>query len=128
MIQNNRIYDRSKVIVEVIKEHELKECCFRLFQSDFGKMYYPTYKTVLEILKKAYRKNNIFVAKMDNAMLGFIWFSMDGVFSKFPYLNMLFVFPEFRESGIGRCLLNFFENMVCKESKIPKIKFSFSKK
>ncbi|MCS4474096.1 GNAT family N-acetyltransferase [Clostridium botulinum] len=59
---------------------------------------------------------------MDNAMLGFIWFSMDGVFSKFPYLNMLFVFPEFRESGIGRCLLNFFENMVCKESKIPKIK------
>ncbi|WP_434306054.1 GNAT family N-acetyltransferase [Clostridium botulinum] len=122
MIQNNRIYDRSKVIVEVIKEHELKECCFRLFQSDFGKMYYPTYKTVLEILKKAYRKNNIFVAKLDNAMLGFIWFSMDGVFSKFPYLNMLFVFPEFRESGIGRCLLSFFENMVCKENKIPKIK------
>ncbi|MCS4522245.1 hypothetical protein JTS97_12025 [Clostridium botulinum] len=76
MIQNNRIYDRSKVIVEVIKEHELKECCFRLFQSDFGKMYYPTYKTVLEILKKAYRKNNIFVAKWTMLCLdscGFLW-------------------------------------------------------
>ncbi len=52
MIQNNKIYDRSKIIIEVIKKHELKECCFRLFQSDFGKTYYPTYKTVLEILKK----------------------------------------------------------------------------
>ncbi len=120
MIQNNKIYDRSKIIIEVIKKHELKECCFRLFQSDFGKTYYPTYKTVLEILKKAYRKNNIFVAKMDNTMLGFIWFSMDGVFSKFPYLNMLFVFPEFRENGIGRCLLSFLKTWHVRKIKYPK--------
>lgn len=53
-------------------------------------------------------------------MLGFMWFSMDGVFSKFPYLNMLFVFPEFRESGIGRCLLNFLKTWYARKAKYPK--------
>ncbi len=76
MIQNNKIYDRSKVIVEVIKEHELKECCFRLFQSDFGKMYYPTYKTVLEILKKHTEKIISLLQKWIMLCLdssGFLW-------------------------------------------------------
>ena len=45
----------------------------------------------------------------------FIWFILDGVFHSFPYLHIIAVKKENRKLGVGKKLLEFFEDICFKD-------------
>ena len=51
----------------------------------------------------------------NNSCIGFLWFVKNGAFYSFPYLHIIAVKEECRNHGIGKKLLNFFEDICFKD-------------
>lgn len=101
-------------IVKGEKEH-LKECCEILIDSEIGRVYFAE-KNLTKIINNALENGEIYAAVDDNnKCLGFIWYSLDGAFQKFPYLHVIIVEKNFREKGLGKALIKYFEEVVCKK-------------
>ncbi|MCD5414001.1 MAG: GNAT family N-acetyltransferase [Clostridiales bacterium] len=100
--------------IEIIKGQEmhLEEIVELIRNSEIVKLYFPN-TDVQRILKKAIEKNRVYLALKKNQVVGFIWYSQDGTFSKYPYLHLIIVCPKQREKGYGRELINFFESKLC---------------
>lgn len=101
-------------IVKGEKEH-LKECCEILIDSEIGRIYFVE-KNLTKIIGNALENGEIYAAiGENNKCLGFIWYSLDGAFQKFPYLHIIIVEKNFREKGLGKALIKYFEEIVCKK-------------
>lgn len=112
----------ESITIENHLETDIDICSNELFNTKFGKTYYPSIFILKNILHEAMKKDNIFVAKYNGNILGFIWFSKNTMFGKFPYLNLIFVFEKYRGVGAGSKLLNCFETKVFEDSINPKMK------
>ena len=68
----------------------------------------------IEILQNsdfAVGQENIYVALDENEKcLGFIYYMTNGVFGSYPYLHIVAVKEEYRNYGIGKQLMKFFED------------------
>lgn len=117
--------NKGDLIFESCMEFEshLDICASELFSSKFGKIYYPSLNILINILYEANKKDYIYIARYHSNIVGFIWFSKDTMFGKFPYLNLIFVFERYRKLGIGECFLNYFEKKSFENYKNPKLKF-----
>ncbi|MBQ4524240.1 MAG: GNAT family N-acetyltransferase [Lachnospiraceae bacterium] len=105
-----------------IKKEEMHIVSEMLFDSEIGKKYYPS-KAVLDgILADGYGKDLFYLIKTDEGAVGFIWFQQSGAFYMYPYLHMVFVKEEYRKSGYGRKLLQFFEEYSLNDGEKKKIK------
>lgn len=101
-------------IVKGEKKH-LKECCEILIDSEIGRIYFAE-KNLTKIIGNTLENGEICAAvDQNNKCLGFIWYSLDGAFQKFPYLHIVIVKEIFRGNGIGKELITYFENTVCKK-------------
>jgi GNAT superfamily N-acetyltransferase len=91
----------------------LEQCGRILLCSDLGRIYFNTEETVLACLREGLQTDEVYIA-LDccNRCLGFIWFVCKGSFHSFPYLHIIAVDEECRGNGIGRKLLQFYEDKV----------------
>lgn len=95
------------------KQENLKECCEILIDSEIGRVYFAE-KNITRIISNALESEEIYVAvNGNNKCLGFIWYALDGAFQKFPYLHVIIIEKSFRGYGIGKELINYFEEIVC---------------
>ena len=104
--------------IVVIKAHEehLEDCKVALLNSKLGQEYFSSEEKARSALTEGITKEEVFVAiDEDGKCLGFIWFILNGAFHSFPYLHIIAVKKEFRGKGIGKKLLNFFEEAVFTE-------------
>ena len=88
------------------------DCCVEILQnSDLGKAYFSDHKKAADMLAYAVEQKDVYIAldKNENC-LGFIYFMTKGVFGSYPYLHILAVKEEYRNYGIGRQLIKFFED------------------
>ena len=97
----------------VIKEAEEKYVipCVNILQStEMGTVYFSNYKKTVDLLLHALAQRGLFVAlKDDDDCLGFMYFMPKGVFGSYPYLHIVVVKEEYRNLGIGKQLIKYFE-------------------
>lgn len=112
----------TEIQIEKITEDAVDICATAVMDTDFGRLYYPSVSICKKILKEGMQKDFVFVAKQHDTITGFIWFSQDTMFGKFPYLNLIFVFAPYRKQGVGQKLLTYFEKTVFDLYQNPKLK------
>ena len=89
----------------------LDACEEALVNSELGIRYFSQNGSARRALEKGFSKKEIYVAvDVDNNCMGFLWYILDGIFHAFPYLHIIAIKQEFRNLGIGKKLLKFFED------------------
>lgn len=90
----------------------INDCELALIKSELGKNYFYNIGSARKALEEGFSKEEIYVAIDENQKcVGFIWFFINGIFHSFPYLHIIAVKEESRNQGIGKKLLNFFEDI-----------------
>ena len=97
----------------VIKEAEEKHVifCVNILQNTgLGTIYFSNYQKAADLLLHALAQHELFVAlKDDDDCLGFMYYMPKGVFGSYPYLHIVAVKEEYRNLGIGKQLIKYFE-------------------
>ena len=82
-----------------------------LQKSDLGKVYFSDHEKSTNMLTYAVGQKNVYAALDENEKcLGFIYYMTNGVFGSYPYLHIVAVKEEYRNHGIGRQLMKYFED------------------
>ncbi len=63
-----------------------------------------------EFFNKKLKYNEIFVAKVEDKQVGFLIF--DYLWSEVPFMASIWIYPNFRKKGIGKSMLNYFEQYL----------------
>jgi ribosomal protein S18 acetylase RimI-like enzyme len=99
----------------VVKADEkyINDCKMALQNSDLGRVYFSNEDKAIQAIIEGISKKEILVAiNNEGVCLGFIWYILGGVFHSFPYLHIIAIKEEFRNLGIGRKLLDYFEQVI----------------
>ncbi len=97
------------IIVKGTMEH-LAACTEALVDSEIGATYFHTAQEAEAFLQQGLTRGEVFVAiDEDGNCVGYIWFTLEGAFYRFPYLLNIAVKKELRGKGIGKKLLALFE-------------------
>lgn len=95
----------------------LPDCVAALSDSELGRVYFPSEENALASIAEGVARDEVFVAVDEaGACVGFIWFVFGGAFHSFPYLHVIAVKGEHRGEGVGKQLLQFFEEGVFADS------------
>lgn len=95
----------------------LNDCVVALSNSELGKQYFSSKGSAKAALEEGFNKNEIYVVlDANHNCTGFMWIIMNGMFHSFPYLHIIAVKEAYRNQGIGRELLKYFEE-VCYRDK-----------
>ncbi len=96
-------------------EKYVNDCKMALQNSDLGRVYFSDEDKATQAIIEGISKGEILVAiNNEGICLGFIWFILNGAFHSFPYLHIIAIKEEFRNLGIGRKLLDYFEQVISK--------------
>lgn len=102
---------------KVVKADEkyVNDCKMALRNSDLGRVYFSDEEKATQAIVEGITKGEISVAiNNEGICLGFIWFILNGAFHSFPYLHIIAIKEEFRNFGIGKKLLDYFEQVISK--------------
>ncbi len=88
----------------------IADCERALENSTLGERYFSNKGSARRALEEGFGKEEIHVALNGNECIGFIWYILNGAFHSFPYLHIIAVKQEYRSRGVGKKLLEFFEN------------------
>jgi len=95
----------------------LQECKDVLLDSKVGEIYFPKGKMAEAFLKEGLSKGEIYVAQDEQlGCVGYMWFAVNSMFYRFPYLKNIVVKEEHRSKGIGKKLLAFYEDTAFKSA------------
>lgn len=93
----------------------INDCEDALVNSELGRRYFSQKESARKALREGFAKGEIYIAlDASEGCKGFIWFILDGIFHSFPYLHIVAVKQESRNHGIGKKLLQFFEDICFK--------------
>ncbi len=97
--------------IEKVKSEDLNQCVDILFVPEIGQMYFPKKEMLREELKKNIVSDCVYAEKSadGNTIQGVIWYQREGLFHSFPYLHMIAVRGDCRHRGVGKRLMDFFE-------------------
>ncbi len=102
---------KMDIHIQLADMKHLDSCRDILQNSDLGKAYFSDHEKATNMLTYAMRQKNVYVALDENEKcLGFIYYMKNGVFGSYPYLHIVAVKEEYRNYGIGKQLMKFFED------------------
>jgi Acetyltransferases len=97
--------------------NSLAECAECLSNCKLGENYFSDFEHTSNFLKEMFEKEEIYICYDENKVcLGFAGIDLNGAFSIFPILRLLAVKTEYRNKGIGKLLLNFYEKLGFEKS------------
>ena len=96
-------------IVKAARQN-MADCVEALECSLLGKYYFSAEGSAGHILEEGFEKGEIYIAQ-DSAgnFLGFLWYIKNAMFHSFPFLHIIAVKQQYRGMGVGRQMLQFFE-------------------
>lgn len=96
----------------------INDCEDALVNSELGIRYFSEKGSARKALEEGFSKEEIYIAIDNNHNCrGFLWFILNGIFHSSPYLHIIAVNKESRNHGIGKKLLQFFEDICFKDYK-----------
>jgi len=102
----------------------LDDCAEILKGSELGITYFINRNDEYigkDLLKEGFEKEEIYVAlDEDKNCVGFVWILINGIFHCYPYLHVVAVKYELRGKGIGKQLMNFFEEVAFVQDNSPR--------
>ncbi|WP_024832331.1 GNAT family N-acetyltransferase [Ruminiclostridium josui] len=117
--------------VNIIKAEEkhFVDCVIALQKSELGRLHFSEENSAAKAINEGISKGEIFVAVTNEDLcVGFIWVVKNGAFHSFPYLHLIAVKEEYRNHGIGKKLLQYFEDTNAKKySKLFLVVADFNK-
>lgn len=105
--------DSALMNITIIKAsvNYIEDCKVALVNSELGRQYFPVEANAIFALREGIEKEEVYIALNNKAnCMGFIWFIQKGAFHSFPYLHIIAVKDEYRGLGIGKRLIEFFED------------------
>ncbi len=103
-------------IIKAEEKHSV-DCISALQKSELGRVHFSKENSAFKSVNEGISKGEIFVAiNKEGLCLGFIWVVQNGAFHSFPYLHLIAVKEEYRNLGIGKKLLQYFEDTNAKEN------------
>ncbi len=88
----------------------LHDCSLALQNSELGRVYFSGEDSADKAIQEGISKGEITLAiNENNICLGFLWVIINGAFHSFPYLHIIAIKEQYRGTGIGKKLLNYFE-------------------
>jgi ribosomal protein S18 acetylase RimI-like enzyme len=106
------------ITIEKGKLDHLNDCKDILLNSKMGGVYFPRARMAEAYLKDGLSKGEIYVALDEQSgCVGYVWFAVDSMFYKFPYLKNIAVKEDQRGKGIGKTLLSYYEDTAFKLAK-----------
>jgi ribosomal protein S18 acetylase RimI-like enzyme len=101
-----------EIKIQMAKKGHVKDCLACAKNSELWDAYYESNPSTMNDIKKAINKKQIYIAlnKNDNS-IGFMGIINNGCFSKFSYLSALAVKKRYRSKGIGKQLIQKFEEI-----------------
>ena len=91
------------------RPEDSERCSEILYGSTLGKRYYPTFSMLKKAVVAGIRNDHFFLAVNGGTICGFIWFAAKGAFALYPYLHIVVVDDHYRKLGIGKKLLDYYE-------------------
>ena len=89
----------------------LLACTEILQKSELGNAYFSDEQKAKAMLQYALEKKELHIAlNGQGECVGFIYYMTNGVFGSYPYLHIVAVKEEYRNYGIGKQLIKFFED------------------
>ena len=97
--------------IQLANMNYIDSCVEILQNSDLGKAYFSDQEKAAKMLTYAVGQEDVYVALDENEKcLGFIYYMTKGVFGSYPYLHIIAVKAEYRNYGIGKQLMKYFED------------------
>jgi ribosomal protein S18 acetylase RimI-like enzyme len=97
-------------------ETQLEVCASCLNNCVLGERYFYDRKHTVEFLKDGFEKGEIYLCVNDDTVLGFMRIDLKGTFAKFPLLRVIAVNEKYRNQGIGKAMIEYYESMGFEES------------
>ena len=94
----------------------LSDCEQALLDSELGRRYFENDGSGGKAILEGLEQENLYVALSKDICVGFFYCIPNGCFHSFPYLHLIVVKKEYRDKGIGKKLIDFAENVVCKNA------------
>jgi ribosomal protein S18 acetylase RimI-like enzyme len=95
------------------KPTEVDECIEAFMDSDVALRNSYTPKRIRAQLEDATSKRELYIARSpDGQFMGYVWISLTGAFYSYPYLRGIAVIARLRSRGVGRRLIEFFEQQA----------------
>lgn len=96
-------------VINAQMEH-VKECIQILEQSQIGERHFGDSSKIEEVFINALQKTELFVAvSTTGEVVGLLWYMQKGLFGSYPYLHLMVVKENYRNRGIGKQLLSYYE-------------------
>lgn len=99
--------------IKIIKgnyEH-LKDCEEALLKSSLGEHYFQSEGSAHKAIEEGLEQGTLFVAIVQDICTGFMFYITNGAFHSYPYLHLVAVKDEYRDKGIGKQLVEYFEKI-----------------
>ena len=85
-----------------------------LFATELGTTYFPTLATCASALENGIAHDEVFALYApDGEAAALLWFQQEGAFYRYPYLHIIVVGNAWQGQGLGRKLLDFYEERIC---------------
>ncbi len=98
------------IAIKIAEEKHVIACTNILQSTEIGTFYFSNYEKTVALLSHALTQRELFVALNDHEdCLGFMYYIPKGVFGSYPYLHIVAVKEEYRNLGIGKQLIKYFE-------------------
>lgn len=101
--------------ISIVKGEEqyLPSCTEALFSSELGRQYFHTRENIIRNLQVALAKEELYVAlDTTGQCVGFLWPVLNGIFHIYPYLHIIAIGEKYRGQGIGKSMMEYFENTI----------------
>lgn len=104
------------MIINIIKgdESHLDDCYEALINSEIGEAYFKSFDAKKILLSGLKNKEIDIAIDSEGKCLGFIWYERYGAFGIHTYLHIIAVKKELRGRGIGKKLIDHFEESTFK--------------
>ena len=106
-----------KITIQSAKSDLAHACLLCIRHSALWDAYFKKSATAEESIRSMIAKRQIYVALNQNgSCVGFMGVVQKGCFGKFAYLSLIAVKKRYRRKGIGRALINRFEEIGFKQA------------
>ena len=101
---------QMNIVIKAAEEKHVDVCVSILQNTEMGTVYFSNDEKTVDLLSGALARQELFVALNDHAdCVGFMYYMPKGVFGSYPYLHLIAVKEEYRNLGVGKQMIKYFE-------------------